>query len=331
MELFFKTPSKEARKAMCDASLELGNRSQDNEKKKNAEESVKKVTGHEHARILSSGNAAIMAAMSTMKGPVMIPDQGGWSGFRKIAEFYGLEIVYLPTVMGVIQPEILEEHVKLKNPESLFITSFAGYMAEQPVKDIYDICEDREIILVEDASGSVGDPERNLACGDHSHIIVASTGSPKMVNVGNGGFISTNDPGIFNDVGFIMKPLQCSPVTCAGLVEEIKKAPLNLIKTIAACEYLKNNIESALHPDKRGINLAILSEEPKKMARALRSSLKVEGGSMISTCPRYDRMNQPGACLEIKNLDIQCLKKDNLSEMVEIIGNILESNVAFNE
>ena len=326
MELFFKTPSEEARKAMRNASQDIGNRARDNEFKKNAEESVKKITGHDHAWMMGSGNAAIMAVMSTMKGPVMIPDQGGWSGFRKIAQFYGLEVVYLPTVMGVIQPEILEEQVKLKNPESLFITSFAGYMAEQPVEDIYDACEDRSIILVEDASGSVGDPERNLACGDHSHIIVASTGSPKMVNVGNGGFISTNDPGIFNDVSFIMKALQSSPVTCAGMIEEIKKAPLNLIKTIDACEFLKNNIESALHPDKRGINLAILVENPKKMARALRSSLKVEGGGMISTCPRYDRMNQPGVCLEIKNLDIQCLRKDNLSEMVEIVGNILESN-----
>jgi len=319
-------PSKEARDTMCNASLDLGNRARGNEYKITAEESIKKITGHEHARIVGSGNAAIMAAMSTMKGPVMIPDQGAWSGFRKIAEFYGLEVVYLPTVMGVIQPEILEEHVKLKNPESIFITSFAGYMAEQPVKDIYDTCEDRDIILVEDASGSVGDSKRNLACGDHSHIIVASTGSPKMVNVGNGGFISTNDLGIFNDASFILKTLQSSPVTCAGMIEEIKKAPLNLIKTIAACEFLKSNIESALHHDKRGINLAILSEEPKKMARILRSSLKVEGGSMISTCPRYDRMNQPGVCLEIKNLDIQCLKKDNLSEMVEIVGNILESN-----
>ncbi|AUB61307.1 cell wall biogenesis protein [Methanobacterium subterraneum] len=325
MELFFKMPSTEARKAMCDASLELGNRVRSNEFKKTAEESIKKITNHEHARVLGSGNAAIMAAMSTMKGSVMIPDQGGWSGFQKIAEFYGLEVVHIPTVMGVIQPETLEEHLKTKSPESLFLTSFAGYMVEQPVKDIYEICEDNGIILVEDASGSVGDPERNLACGDHSHIIVASTGSPKIINLGNGGFISTNNPRIFNDASFILKTLQSSPVTCAGLVEEIKKAPLNLIKTIEACEFLKKKIETVLHPDKRGINIAIPHDDPKKIGQALRSTLKVEGGGMISTCPRYDRMNQPGVCLEIKNLDIQCLKKDNLLEIAGIIANILDN------
>ncbi|MFA0834230.1 MAG: DegT/DnrJ/EryC1/StrS family aminotransferase [Methanobacterium formicicum] len=320
MELFFKMPSKEARTAMSDASLELGNRFRGNEYKKNAEEAIIKTTGHDHARVLGSGNAAIMAAMSTMKGPVMIPDQGGWSGFRKISEFYGLELIYLPTKRGVIDLETLQEQVKLKSPESLFITSFAGYMAEQPVKGIYDICEDNEVILVEDASGSVGDPQKKLACGDHSHVLVASTGSPKMVNVGNGGFISTSDQGMFDDRSFILKTLQGSPVTCAGLVEEIKRTPESLVKTINACEFIKKEIESVLHPEKRGINIAIPYDEPKSVARLLRNKLKVNGGGMITTCPRYDRINQPAICLEVKNLDVHCLKKENLREMVEIVN-----------
>jgi len=326
MELFFKMPSKEARTAMSDASLELGNRFRGNEYKKTAEEAIIKTISHDQARVLSSGNAAIMAAMSTMKGPVMIPDQGGWSGFKKIAEFYGVELAYLPTKMGVINLETLEEQVKLKSPESLFITSFAGYMAEQPVKGIYDICEDNEVILVEDASGSVGDPQKRLACGDHSHVLVASTGSPKMVNVGNGGFISTNEPEMFNEMNFILKALQGSPVTCAGLVEEIKRAPESLVKTIKACDFIKKEIESALHPEKRGINIAIPHDQPKSVARLLRKEFKVNGGGMITTCPRYDRINQPAICLEVKNLDIHCLKEENLMIMAEIVNNTLNSS-----
>ncbi len=323
MELFFKIPSKKAREAMCDASLELGNRFIGNEYIKIAEDAIKKVTCHEHTRVLGSGNAAILAAMCNMKGPVMIPDQGGWSGFQKIAEFYGLDVIYLPTVMGVINLETLEEQVKLKNPESLFITSFAGYMAEQPVKGIYEICEDNGAILVEDASGSVGDPLKNLACGDHSHVIVASTGSPKMVNVGNGGFISTNDSGIFNEAGFILKTLKSSPVTCAGLAEEIKKAPGNLVKTITACEFLKKEIGDVLHPEKRGINIALPVDEPKSIASLLRNKVKVRGGGMITVCPRYDRIILPAVCLEVKNLEVNCLTKENLSEIVEIVKNTI--------
>ncbi len=322
MELFFKMPSKEAREAMCQASLEIGDKHKRNEYKKNAEDVLKKVTGHEHARMTCSGNAAIMAAMSNMKGPVMLPDQGGWSGFIKIAKFFGLEIAYMPTINGVINLESFEEKIQKNHPESLFITSFAGYMAEQPVKAIYKICEDYNIILVEDASGAVGDPSRNLACGNNSHIMVASTGSPKIINLGNGGFISTNDPEFFNNIYYVLKSLQSSPVTCAGLVEEIKKTPENLAKTINACDFLKKRISSSFHQEKSGINLAIPFKEPKKIANSLRKSLPVKGGGMITVCPRYDRINYPAVCLEIKNLDVRCLEKSNLIKIAEIVENL---------
>ncbi|BDZ70571.1 DegT/DnrJ/EryC1/StrS family aminotransferase [Methanobacterium petrolearium] len=255
MELLFKKPSNKAIKAMANASFELGNRERSNEYTKLAEESIKSFTNHEHSRVLCSGNAAIMVAMSNMKGPVMIPNQGGWSGFIKMAEFLGLKLIRVPTKMGVIDLKVLKDHIKQNNPDSLFITSFAGYMAEQPVKEIYEICEDHDVILVEDASGSVGDPQKNLACGDHAHIIVASTGYPKIVNVGSGGFISTNNVKFFKDAHYLIKTVKSSPVICAGLVEEIKKAPESLTKTLKACEFLKKEFKSeknksVLHPKK---------------------------------------------------------------------------------
>ncbi len=323
MELFFKTPSKEAIEAMSNASLELSNRRKVNEYKLLAEDMIKKVTGHDHARAVCSGNAAIMAAMYNLKGPVMIPDQGGWSGFIKIAEFYGLELTYVPTIMGILDLKILEDQIKLKKPKSLFITSFAGYMAEQPVKDIYDICEDHGVVLVEDASGSVGDPTKKLACGDHTHIIVASTGSPKIVNVGNGGFISTNDSDLFNHNQYLLKTLKSGSVTCAGMVEEIKRSPKNLTKTIKACDFLKKRIKTVLHSEKRGINITVPMSETKSKAKELRQIIKVNGGGMITTCPRYDRIKQPAICLEIKNLNVECLKKDNLLKIAAIVENIL--------
>lgn len=324
MKLLFKKPSKKARESMANASFELGNREMGNEYIRLAEESIKKVTSHSYSRVLCSGNAAIMVAMNNMKGPVMIPDQGGWSGFINIAEFYGLKLIYLPTKMGVIDLEILENHVKRLSPDSLFITSFAGYMAEQPVKEIYEICKDYDVTLVEDTSGSVGDPQNKLACGDHAHIIVSSTGFPKIINVGSGGFISTNDPNVFKNANYLLKTVKSNPVICAGLVEEIKKAPENLNKTLQACEFLKKEIKSEeilsiLHPEKRGINLALPVNDPRMKARELREKLRVKGGGMITVCPSYDRINKPAICLEIKNLDIQCLEKNNLLKIAKIV------------
>lgn len=152
---------------------------------------------------------------------------------------------------------------------------------------------------------------------------MASTGSPKIVNVGNGGFISTNDSKVFKDAHYLLKTVKSNPVIGAGIVEEIKKAPENLNKTLEACEFLKKEIKTVFHPEKRGINLAFPLNEPKLKARELRENIKVIGGGMITVCPRYDRINQLAVCLEIKNLDTQCLEKNNLLEIAEIVGNTI--------
>jgi len=144
-----------------------------------------------------------------------------------------------------------------------------------------------------------------------------------MVNVGNGGFISTNDPELVNNSSYILKTIQSSPVTCAGLVEEIKFAPENLVQTINACDFLKKNIESCYHQDKSGINVTIPINNPKSVARLLREEINVINGGMITTCPRYDRINHPAVCLEIKNLDIKCLTNENLEKIAEIVNKLI--------
>jgi hypothetical protein len=326
LELFFKKPSSEARESMCRAALELGIPPKIRaDYVKEAELLIKTITGHEYAKIVNSGNSAIMAAMSNFNGPIILPDQGGWNGFKKIAEILGLEVLYMPTNLGIIEIELLQDFIFEKRPEALFLTSFAGYMAEQPVEEIYQICEDHGVFLVEDASGAVGDPSGNLCCGKHAHILLASTGSPKIVNVGSGGFITSNDSNIFKNNIYLYKTLRASTVTCAGLIEEIQRAFKVFSRTISACEFLKRELKFVLHSKKRGINVCLLTDHPKSMASELRKSLKVHGGGFITTCPRYDRIKIPAVCLEIKNLDIRCLDVDNLTEMANIVNNISAS------
>jgi glycine/serine hydroxymethyltransferase len=323
LELFFKKPLSETRESMCRAALELGIPPEIRvDYVKEAELLIKNITGHEHAKVVNSGNSAIMAAMSNFNGPIILPDQGGWAGFKKIAKILGLEVLYMPTNLGIIEVELLQDFILEKHPEALFLTSFSGYMAEQPIKEIYQTCQDHGVFLVEDASGAVGDPSGNLCCGQHAHIILASTGSPKIVNVGSGGFITSNDSNIFKNNSYLYKTLQANIMTFAGLVEEIQMASQVFTRTIAACDFLKRKLKYVLHSKKRGINVCLSTDNPKSMAHELRKSLNVHGGNMITTCPRYDRINLPAVCLEIKNLDIRCLDVDNLSGMVNIVNKI---------
>ena len=324
MELHFKKPSKKARSAMCEAAKNIdyaSNRGFDEVRL--AQDKISEITGHEHVKTVNSGNSAILSAMNLFKDKILVPDQGGWTGFRNMAEFRGIEVIEVPTDLGIINPEFLEDTINKYKPEALFITSFAGYIAEQPVKDLFEICDDNGVILVEDASGGIGDREKKLGNGEHAHVIVASTGSPKIVNVGSGGFISTNNNELFKKSKVLLKTLKANPITCAGISAEIKNAPKILSKTTEACSVLKKEFKSVIHPDKRGISVALKTDDPKKTGYLLRQELKADRRSIVTVCPRYERVMIDAVCLEIKNLDVECLENDNLKEIIQIVKGII--------
>jgi hypothetical protein len=293
-----------------------------NEDLDGVKDSIRNLTGHEQVRVVNSGNAAILSVMSTLKGAVVFPDQGGWSGFAKMASLMHLETREIDTELGVIDPEILVEFLDNNPVEALFLTSFAAYTAEQPLKDIYRICDDKDVLLVEDASGALGDPTKKLAQGKQAHVILASTGSPKMVNAGSGGFFSTNREDVTGDSKEITRALRASPLTCAAMDVEVQSASKKFSKTVQACNFLKNEFETVFHRDKRGVNVCLPIADPRKFAHHFRKHIEVVGGGMITICPRYERLTESAICLEIKNLDLRCLTREKLRELVEVVNEL---------
>lgn len=130
MEFKFKEPHKETREAMAKvASGEnpyLNDRN--NSFEKNCQKKVKEITGHEYCEITSSGNNSIFIALSAIEGSVIIPDQGGWNGFKQIANYLNKEIITLKTDLGLINTDYLNEMDIPKN-SALIFTSFAGYLS----------------------------------------------------------------------------------------------------------------------------------------------------------------------------------------------------------
>ncbi len=323
MELYFRKSSIIARNAMCEAAMRIDHASNRGfNEMKLAHDSISDITGHEFVKIVNSGNSAILTAMSSFKDKILIPDQGGWSGFKNLAEYRGLEVIEVPTELGIINPCVIEDIIVKYKPEALFITSFAGYIAEQPLKELFELCCDYNVILVEDASGGIGDEEGKLCNGNHAHVIVASTGSPKIVNVGNGGFISTGDNEFFKKSKYISKTLKADPITCVGIFNEVNNASAILSKSVEACDFIKRKFKSSIHADKRGVTVAIRVDEPKRVGYLLRQKLNVESRSIVTVCPRYDRVLVGAVCIEIKNLDVQCMENDTLNEIVKIIGDV---------
>ena len=333
MNLKFKKPSKETQMAMS----KVAGGEDNNDYYTLAEEKLVGMTNHSYAKLVNSGNSAIFSAMNSTDGTIFIPDQGAWNGFKQIAKFLNKDLITVKTNKGLIDLDNLNESIihssenslidldDENNKSALFLTSFAAYTAEQDMKSICDFAHENNILVVEDASGAIGDYEKKLANGNYSDVIIGSTGSPKIVNVEDGGFITSNDDKLFEKSNLLLKTNKASNITACGIYTELDFAKENLKKTVDACLYLKEGIEektnfNVFHNDKRGINVIIETEDPKTLSYKLRQEFVLDSHGMITKCPNYNRLKEKAVALEIKNLDISCLQKDNLNEIIDILS-----------
>ena len=97
---------------------------------------VKDLTTKENVKITSSGNNSIFIALAAVKGDIIIPDQGGWHGFKQIAKFLNKNIITLKTDLGLIDPDNLDE-LEYEENSALIFTSFAAHTAEQDTDPMF--------------------------------------------------------------------------------------------------------------------------------------------------------------------------------------------------
>ena len=307
----FKEPSQKTREIMSKvASGEID----DVDFEERCIDKIRNLTGHDEVRITSSGNNSIFIALSAIEGDIIIPDQGGWHGFKQIAKFLNKNIIPSKTDLGLIDVGYIDE-LDIRENSALIYTSFAGYCAEQDTKAISKYCKDNGIVSIEDASAGIGDKENRL--GKHSDIILASTGSPKIINVGSGGFISTNNEELFKKASLPQKLSKTSQIVCSGIDSELEDVSEKLDITANAAKYLKKHLENAIHADKRGVNVIIPHDDAKSISWNLKKTLTTQKGGFITTCPNYNRVKQKAIAVEIKNLDYSCLKKEYLDRIIE--------------
>ena len=287
------------------------------------EDKIKKLTKHENVKLVNSGNSAILSSMNNIKGDIIIPNQGAWHGFKQSARFLDKTIHLIDTEKGLVKKSFLDEIDNLSEGSGLFITSFAGYSGEQDMKSISRYCKANGIILIEDASGGIGDPDGKLSNGKYSDVIIGSAGSPKIVNAGSGGFISTDIPDFFKDSKFLLNSQKANIQTICGMYKEIDYANDNFIKTCQACDYIKRNLnKNIVHKDKRSLNIIFECENNKEVVNILRDKFVLDEHSMITICPNYNRLKLKGFSLEIKNLNYDFLSVDTLDYIIDICENV---------
>ena len=157
-----------------------------------------------------------------------------------------------------------------------------------------------------------------LGNGKYADIIVASTGSPKIINVGNGGFISTDNPDVLEKTRILQKIVKINKITASGVCVELENIDKKLNTTINACNYLKNNLDDVIHANKRGLNVIIKDAKPKDFSWNLKKELETDKKGFITKCPNYNRIKEKAVTIEIKNLDYNCLKREYLDKIIEV-------------
>ena len=254
-------------------------------------ELLRRYTKHKNVAIVSRGNEAISEALKmikriTSKKKVLIPDQGGWLTYEKYIAQNELEAVKLRTDRGIINLGILNSNIA--GAAALLITSFAGYYAEQPLAEIAKICKQNQCLLIEDASGAVGDAR--LCNGLVSDIIVGSFGEGKVVDNGTYGFISTN----FN---LRIENIQ-EALTDTRLLNKLKAAPERLRKLLKLSENVKFDLQDyeIFHRNRRGIN--VITEFNDKIIEYCNRK-----GYEYVICPKSIKINENAISIELKRLN----------------------------
>ncbi len=252
------------------------------------QEKLQELTGKKNIKLVESGDHAILSVLKFMKKSgkekVLMQDQGGWLTYRDYAKKAGLEKIELKTDYGILDFEDLKQ--KADEKSFVLVNSLNGYFSEQPMEIISEICAERNCLLVNDVSGSIGTELAKV--GD---VIIGSFGRDKPVNLHYGGFIAY-DKGEF-DGEFDSSKL-------AALSEELDKLFAKQLRWNGLHWKIKADLKDLdiVHKDMAGINVVIKFSSKDEKEKILKYC--EENDLPHTLCPRYIRVNCDAVSIEVK-------------------------------
>lgn len=259
---------------------------------------IQELTGKKYVKLSQSGDHAIKhiidLAITLQKDRIVIQDQGGWLTYKSYARKAGLLVVETKTDYGLVDIQDFEK--KITANSLAIVNSLTGYFAEQSMDVISQKCKEKNCILVNDISGSVG-----TEIGKIGNILICSCGTYKPINLGYGGFIATNDEELFASIqgnSFDEKQLP-------GLLREIEKLPLRRKMFFEVSEKIKKELKDSeiIHRESKGINVVVKfnSEEEKKKI----TEYCEKNAFPHTLCPRYIRVLENAISIEVKRLKLE--------------------------
>lgn len=255
-----------------------------------------KYTNHNHLKLTSRGNTAIKQAINLVKKlnpkpKFLTVDQGGWFTYLNLPKKQGFRLETLKTDYGIIKLDNLEKSLEKKDVSAIIYSNPAGYYANQPIKEIYEICNKYDCLVIMDITGCIGTIYSN---GNYADLIVCSFGKWKPVNLGYGGFISSNKKIEIEENNCFKEEYQNS------LKNKLNELPLRYQSFKTINTRIKKDLKAfeILHPDKWGINVIIKYNDSNEKQQIINYCEK--NNFQYTICPRYIRVKENAISIEVK-------------------------------
>ena len=264
---------------------------------------LRELTNHKHIKLTDSGDSAIHIALHIVKQTgrkkIIIPDQGGWLSYKKFPELVGLEIVEVDTHYGLVDLGDLEQ--KADSESALIIPGLAGYIAEQPLEKISEICKEKNCMFIEDASGSFGN--ENLCKGEFADIIIGSFGRWEPIDLNHGGFISTDNHEFFKDNDHLFEGREFDEEKLEMLIEKLESITPRVQFLREVCGKIKQDLSEheIVHRDHPGIVVVVKFSNEDDKQKIIKYC--EENNFEHTLCPRYIRINEDAISIEVKRLE----------------------------
>jgi len=240
--------------------------------------------GTERVFFAPSGSMAIFSVLHAFRRKTLgIPDQGCFN-ILEIVELLDMKYRFIKTEKGLVIPE------NIKDVDIFFFSSFSGYLVENNVEKIVSHCKKNKILSIEDISSGFSYPK--FGKGD---IVFCSTGSPKILECGWGGFAAYK--GI--ESSRIFEFTKISREYKEKLDMELENAESKLQRLLKYSYILKDFNFEVFFKGSNGISVFVKTETPKKILRTLNKEIKPDTGrSLFTRCPRFDRILEKGFVIE---------------------------------
>ncbi len=261
------------------------------------QEKLRELTGHSCLEITTRGNAAISAALSLIERgqTILIPEEGGWLHYLIAPPRLWLKVLEVKCNDAKINLKDLQEKLANK-PLAFLYQNPGGYFAEQPLREIYQLCRKQGCLVFVDVSGALG---TRLCDGRYADVLVGSFGKGKLVEAGVGGFVSCKNEKLFEK----MKLGDVVLNDDQKLRVILKRLP-ELPERIKFLEEKRREVISSLrgmdlvHPQDLGFVVVVKYSSEKEREKVINYC---ENHHLEWTeCPRYIRLNSKAVSIEIK-------------------------------